>query len=167
MLDFNKLGLAVFDMDSTLITIECIDEIAALIGHKEQVSSITERAMRGELDFAQSLKQRVALLTGVTREQLRTIFEPIPYTPGAKALIAWLHQRGWKTAVVSGGFTWFTEQVQNELKLTFGQANILNWKDSKLTGQVDEPIVDAQTKAQCLLRWAMELGIPNHQTLAV
>lgn len=167
MLDFKKPGLAVFDMDSTLITIECIDEIAALIGHKEQVSAITERAMGGELDFSQSLKQRVALLSGVTRQQLQTIFNPIPYTPGARALITWLHEHGWKTAVVSGGFTWFTEQVQKDLGLTFACANTLSWNNDQLTGQVAEPIVDANTKAQCLARWVMALDIDINQTLAV
>ena len=127
MLDFNQPGLAVFDMDSTLITVECIDEIAALVGRKDEVAKITERAMRGELDFAQSLRQRVALLTGVSRQQLQQLFEPIPFTPGAEAFVQWLHQRGWQTALVSGGFTWFTEQVNQRLQLRFAHANSLCW----------------------------------------
>lgn len=167
MLNFRQPGLAVFDMDSTLITVECIDEIAALVGRKQEVSEVTERAMRGELDFAQSLKQRVALLEGVKKQALQHLFEPIPLTPGAEELINWLHSRGWKTAVVSGGFTWFTEQVKQKLQLHYAHANTLCWHDDQLTGVVSEPIVDAQAKADYLKLWAEELGLPIHQTLAI
>lgn len=167
MLDFSKPGLAIFDMDSTLISIECIDEIAALAHRKDEVSVITERAMRGELDFAESLKARVAVLKGVQRSQLAQLFAPIPFTQGAPELIQWLQQRGWKTAVVSGGFTWFTNQVQSSLKLNFSAANTLLWQDDVLTGEVAEPIVAAHTKAELLQQWAHEIGIPLSQTLAV
>ena len=167
MLDFNQPGLAVFDMDSTLISIECIDEIAALVGKKEEVSAVTERAMRGELDFAQSLTQRVALLEGISKAQLQQLFNPIPFTKGAEEFIAWLHQHGWKTAVVSGGFTWFTDQVKDKLQLSFAHSNRLSWKNNKLTGSVIPPIVDAQTKANYLKMWAEQLQIPTQQTLAV
>ncbi|WP_417667074.1 phosphoserine phosphatase SerB [Pseudidiomarina sp.] len=167
MLDFSKPGLAIFDMDSTLITIECIDEIAAIAGCKNEVSLITERAMRGELDFAESLKARVAALRGVRRAQLEQLFDPIPFTPGAQELLHWLHQKGWKTALVSGGFTWFAASVSKALKLDFCLANHLVWDNDMLTGDVDEPIVDARIKAECLERWASEANVPLHQTLAV
>ncbi|WP_417659895.1 phosphoserine phosphatase SerB [Pseudidiomarina sp.] len=167
MLDFSKPGLAIFDMDSTLITIECIDEIAAIAGCKREVSLITERAMRGELDFAESLKARVAKLRGVRRTQLEQLFDPIPFTPGAQELLYWLHQKGWKTALVSGGFTWFAAPVSQTLKFDFCLANRLVWDNDVLTGEVEEPIVDARIKAECLERWASEADIPMHQTLAV
>ncbi|RZQ55200.1 phosphoserine phosphatase SerB [Pseudidiomarina tainanensis] len=167
MPDFSKPGLVIFDMDSTLITIECIDEIAALAGCKDKVSAITERAMRGELDFAESLRARVAALAGVTAQQMNAIFEPIPLTPGAERLITWLQQHQWYVGLVSGGFTWFTEKVQQRLGLNFCHANTLIWNAEKLTGTVAEPIVDAQTKADCLVRWAAELGIESGQTIAI
>ncbi|GAB3298652.1 phosphoserine phosphatase SerB [Pseudidiomarina andamanensis] len=167
MPDFSKPGLVIFDMDSTLITIECIDEIAAHAGCKDEVSAITERAMRGELDFAQSLRERVAALTGVTARQMNAIFEPIPFTPGAEKLVNWLQQHQWQVGVVSGGFTWFTDKVQEHLGLNFFHANSLLWNADRLTGEVAEPIVDAQTKADCLVNWATELGIENSQTIAI
>lgn len=167
MLDFSKPGLAIFDMDSTLITIECIDEIAVIAGRKQEVSAITERAMQGELDFAESLKARVAALRGVRREQLQQLFEPIPFTPGAQELLHWLHKKGWETALVSGGFTWFAEAVSQSLKLDFCLANHLIWNNDVLTGEVEEPIIDAQTKAACLVQWARAIDVPIYQTLAV
>lgn len=165
--DFKRPGLAVFDMDSTLITIECIDELASLVGQKQRVSEITEQAMRGELDFSQSLVQRVALLKGITQQQLQQFFDPIPFTPGAESLVAWLHERGWVTAVVSGGFTWFTKQLQQRLRLHKAQANQLIWQHDQLTGDVERPIVDAQAKAEFLRLWANELDIPRSQTVAI
>lgn len=166
-LDFSKPGLALFDMDSTLITIECIDELAALVGKKQQVSEITERAMRGELDFASSLKERVAALAGVREDQLDALFKPIPLTEGAAELVAWLHSKGWKVGVVSGGFTWFTEQVKEQLNLDFARANVLVWQQQQLSGEVAEPIIDAQAKVSALHEWAQQLGIPLSQTLAI
>ncbi|PHR64669.1 phosphoserine phosphatase SerB [Pseudidiomarina marina] len=167
MPDFSKPGLVVFDMDSTLITIECIDEIAALAGCKDTVSAITESAMRGELDFSESLRARVAALTGVTAKQLSTLFEPIPFTPGAEDLVRWLQQHHWHVGLVSGGFTWFTDKVQEQLSLRFCRANTLLWNADRLTGEVAEPIVDAKTKAECLVNWANELGIDKRQTIAI
>ncbi len=167
MLDFSQPGLAVFDMDSTLIRIECIDEIAALAGCKPQVAAITEAAMRGEVDFSASLQQRVALLQGVEEATLVSIFSPPPLTPGAAELVHWFHQRGWKTAVVSGGFTWFAEQLKQTIDLDAAAANQLEIVNGRLTGRVIAPIIDAQAKADHLIRLAKHWGIPLANTLAV
>ncbi|CAI8152680.1 MAG: Phosphoserine phosphatase [Pseudidiomarina mangrovi] len=167
MIDFSQPGLAVFDMDSTLITIECIDEIAERGHCKPQVAAITEAAMRGELDFAASLRQRVALLRGVKEQCLAEIFSPLPLTPGAVELMAWLRQRGWRTALVSGGFTWFAEQLQHYLQLDHAVANRLEIRDGELTGEVLAPIIDAEAKAQQLKQLAAQWQIPLHNTIAV
>lgn len=167
MIDFSRPGLAVFDMDSTLIEIECIDEIAALAGCKSQVSAITTAAMRGELDFASSLQQRVALLKGVDEALLASLFSPVPLTQGAAELIQWLRGHGWKTAVVSGGFTWFAEQLKPLLQLDAVVANRLDIEHGRLTGRLIPPIIDARSKADQLLRWCQQWGISPHNTLAV
>lgn len=167
MLDFSQPGLAVFDMDSTLIRIECIDEIAALAGCKQQVEEITAAAMRGELDFAASLQQRVALLAGVEEHTLASIFSPLPLTHGAQGLLLWLRQRGWKTALVSGGFSWFADQLKQHLQLDAAIANQLEIRDGRLSGRVIAPIIDAQAKAEQLHRLAKQWGIALSNTLAV
>ncbi|MEX1221459.1 MAG: phosphoserine phosphatase SerB [Idiomarina sp.] len=167
MVNLHKPGLVVFDMDSTLITIECIDEIAALAGRKPEVSAITAAAMRGEIDFGQSLLQRVAVLKDVPEKALTQLFEPIPFTVGARELVRWFQLLGWKTAVISGGFTWFAEQVQHELGLDAAVANILEVENSTLTGVVVPPIVDAQAKASHLVRLAEQWAIPANQVIAV
>ncbi len=167
MVNFDKPGLALFDMDSTLITIECIDEIAALVGRKNEVAAITAAAMEGQLDFAQSLRERVLALEGVERDAFEQLFNPIPLTAGAAGLIKWLQQRGWKTALVSGGFTWFAERVQNELQLDVAIANQLQWQNERLTGYVEEPIVDAQYKANMVTELAQKFGIDADNTIAI
>ncbi|RUO57325.1 phosphoserine phosphatase SerB [Pseudidiomarina insulisalsae] len=167
MLNLQRPGLVVFDMDSTLITIECIDELAALVGKKDQVSVVTEAAMRGELDFAQSLRARVELLAGVKQQQLAQLFQPIPLSQGARQLVQWLHDKGWYAAVVSGGFTWFTEQLAREINLDAQQANRLLWHNAMLTGEVAEPIVDAASKARFLQELAQRWSIPLANTVAV
>ena len=167
MVNLSQPGSVVFDMDSTLITIECIDELAALVDRKAEVAAITAAAMRGELDFAASLKQRVAVLAGVERDRLAQLFQPIPLTPGAAELVAWFRQRGWYTAVVSGGFTWFTEQLAAAIGLHQHCANSLLWKGDRLTGEVAEPIVDGQRKAMQLRAWAEHYQLPLTQTIAV
>jgi phosphoserine phosphatase len=167
MVDLSKPGLVLFDMDSTLITIECIDEIAALAGRKTEVAAITTAAMEGKLDFAASLRERVRALEGVDRQQFEQLFNPIPFTPGAAELIQWFRQQGWKTALVSGGFTWFAERVKNELQLDIAIANELIWQQDRLTGYVQEPIVDAQYKANMVIELARQFGIEENNTIAV
>ena len=127
--------LVAMDMDSTLITIECIDEIADMQGLKAQVSAITEAAMRGELDFSASLRQRVALLEGLDASALERVYdERLRLSPGAEAMLAGVQAAGLKTLLVSGGFTFFSERIRNRLKLDFGRANMLDVHDGHLTG---------------------------------
>ncbi|WP_258808499.1 phosphoserine phosphatase SerB [Pseudidiomarina sp. CB1] len=167
MPNLQQPGLVVFDMDSTLITIECIDELAALVGKKPEVSAITAAAMRGELDFAESLRARVALLRGVQEQQLETLFQPIPLSLGAAELLTWFHAQGWYTAVVSGGFTWFTERLAATIELDAHHANALQWAGGQLTGTVAEPIVDGASKARYLIELAQQWSIPLSNTIAV
>ena len=160
-------GLIVFDMDSTLIHIECIDEIARLNNRYTKVSAITEAAMRGEIDFTESLTQRVACLEGIKESNLESLFSPIPFNPGAKELIQALQAAGWKTALVSGGFTWFANRVQAALNLDAVVANQLEVADGCLTGKVLGDIVDAQVKAAQLQQLAGHWNIPADRTVAV
>ena len=161
-------GLLFMDMDSTLIQCECIDEIADFLGIKPQVAAITERAMRGELDFAASLTERVQLLAGLEESVLDRVYaERIRLTPGAEELIATLKAHGWKVGVVSGGFTWFTRRLQARLGLDYALANELEIHDGRLTGGIKGAIVDAQAKKQALLSQAAAWSIPLEQTVAV
>jgi len=156
------------DMDSTLIQCECIDEIAGFLGIKAQISEITERAMRGELDFAASLTERVQLLSGLDAGVLDQVYEQcIELTDGAETLIAALKQHGWKVGLVSGGFTYFTDKLEHRLGLDFTRSNVLEIKDGKLTGGIIGDIVDAQTKRCCLLEQAEIYCIPISQTVAM
>ncbi|HET8816903.1 MAG TPA: phosphoserine phosphatase SerB [Pseudidiomarina sp.] len=167
MLDFSQPGLAVFDMDSTLITIECIDEIAALVSRKPEIAAITEAAMRGELDFVASLRQRVAALAGIGESQFQRLFDPIPLTPGASALCQWLQEQHWRIVIASGGFTWFAERLQKQLNIDAVCANELEWQQGQLTGRVVEPVVDAERKAEALRDYASRWEIPLTNTLAI
>ncbi|MCK7460424.1 phosphoserine phosphatase SerB [Idiomarina aminovorans] len=160
-------GLIVFDMDSTLIHIECIDEIARLNNRYTKVSAITEAAMRGGIDFGESLQQRVACLKGVEESDLEKLFDPIPFNSGAAELIQTLKAAGWKTALVSGGFTWFADRVQQELNLDAVVANTLEVANGYLTGKVLGEIVDAKVKAQQLKVLAEKWQIPASRTVAV
>lgn len=163
-----KMGLCVMDMDSTLIAIECIDEIADMMGLKPQVADITEAAMRGELDFAASLRKRVALLKGLPESALqRVIEERLTFNPGAQDWINTCKQHGIKTMVVSGGFTFFADYVKNTLGLDYAVSNTLEIIDGKLTGQIVGEIVDAQRKADELLRLRDALGLTASQTIAI
>jgi len=156
------------DMDSTLIQCECIDEIADFMGIKREISCITESAMRGELDFASSLSQRVQLLAGLDESVLHEVYqERIALTDGAETLINTLHQAKWKIGLVSGGFDFFTERLKKRLRLDFTQANQLEVIQGKLTGRIMGNIVDADCKRRCLLAQASTYGIAMQQTVAV
>lgn len=167
-MDFDELGLIVSDMDSTLITIECIDEIAACAGLKERVAEITERAMRGELDFEQSLRSRVALLAGLNERVLAEVYENVlRLSPGAEFLLDECKAHGVKFMLVSGGFTFFTERLQQRLGFEYQHANILEIENGKLTGRLKGRIIDAQAKADLLREYRDRLGLQPHQVLAM
>jgi phosphoserine phosphatase len=164
----SQYGLCVMDMDSTLISIECIDEIADMMGIKPEISAITEAAMRGELDFAASLRKRVALLKGLPETALqRVIEERLQFNPGAKAWVDACKANGIKTMVVSGGFTFFANYVQTTLGLDYAVSNTLEIIDSKLTGNIVGAVVDAQRKADELVKLRDTLGLQAHQTIAI
>ena len=161
-------GLVVMDMDSTLITIECIDEIADMQGLKPRVAAITEAAMRGEIDFAESLRRRVALLKGLDEHALQRVYdERLQLSPGAEILLARLKEHGIRTLLVSGGFVFFTERIKARLGLDFTHANTLEIVDSKLTGRVLGKIFDAQGKADWLVKIREELGLRPEQVIAM
>jgi phosphoserine phosphatase len=161
--------LAAFDMDSTLITIECIDEIADYIGKKAEVAAITEAAMRGEItDYKESLRRRVALLKGLSVDALQRVYdERLQLTSGAEKLIEFLQFSGLKVLLVSGGFTFFTEKLKHRLKLDFAKSNELEVVDGKLTGQLVGNIVDADEKRNTVLATCKSLGISGEQVIAV
>jgi phosphoserine phosphatase len=161
-------GLVVMDMDSTLISIECIDEIADMQGLKPQVAAITEEAMRGEIDFAESLRRRVALLEGLEEGALQRVYdERLRLNPGAEIMLAALQQRGIRTLLVSGGFLFFTERLKPRLGLDYTHANTLEIIDGKLTGRVLGEILDAQGKADWLIRIRDQLGLKPEQVIAM
>ncbi len=161
-------GLLVMDMDSTLISIECIDEIADMQGLKPQVAAITESAMRGEIDFAESLRRRVTLLEGLEESALQRVYdERLRLNPGAEKMLAELKKHGIKTLLVSGGFVFFTERLKARLGLDFTRANTLEIANGKLTGKVLGRIVDAQGKAESLAHVRDELGLKPGQVIAM
>ncbi len=161
-------GLLVMDMDSTLISIECIDEIADMQGIKPQVAEITEAAMRGEIDFAESLRRRVALLEGLDESALQRVYdERLQLNPGAETMLAAMKQHGIKTLLVSGGFVFFTDRLKSRLGLDHTHANTLEIVNGKLTGKVLGDIVDAQGKADWLNRVREELGLKREQVIAM
>ena len=149
--DLSAPGLVVFDMDSTAIQIECIDEIAKLAGVGEEVAEVTERAMQGELDFEQSLRQRVGKLKGADEAILEQVRSQLPFMPDFEALIATFKALGWKTVIASGGFTYFSDFIKDKVGLDFAQSNQLEIVDGKLTGEVLGDVVSAQTKADILV----------------
>lgn len=160
-------GLLVMDMDSTAIKIECIDEIAKLAGVGAEVAAVTARAMNGELDFAQSLRQRVATLAGAPETVLQQVLAALPLMPGLEALVSTLQQQHWQVAIASGGFTYFTDALQQRLQLTATVANQLQIIDGKLTGEVLGEVVDAARKAEVVQQLAAEYGIAQQQTVAI
>ena len=166
--ELGEFKLVAMDMDSTLITIECIDEIADMQGLKPQVAAITEAAMRGELDFAASLKQRVALLEGLDASALQRVYdERLQLSPGAEKMLAAVQAAGLKTLLVSGGFTFFTERLKQRLGLDYTHANELEIIDGKLTGKVLGGIVDAEEKQRTVERVCAEMGIAPSQAIVM
>ncbi|MCK9109898.1 phosphoserine phosphatase [Haemophilus influenzae] len=170
-LDFSpklsQAGLLVMDMDSTAIQIECIDEIAKLAGVGELVSAITESAMRGELDFEQSLRRRVGTLKGASESILQQVRENLPLMSGLIETIQTLQKYGWKTAIASGGFTYFADYLKALLQLDFAASNQFDIEDGKLTGLVKGDVVDAQYKAKTLQRLLEEYGIDSQHSIAI
>ncbi|WP_374040127.1 phosphoserine phosphatase SerB [Massilia sp. IC2-477] len=160
--------LVAMDMDSTLITIECIDEIADMQGLKPQVAEITEAAMRGELDFAASLTRRVALLEGLDATALQRVYEErLRISMGGEAMLQAVQAAGLKTLLVSGGFTFFTDRLKERLSLDFTHANTLEVADGKLTGRVLGGIVDAEEKMRTVQRVCAQLGIDPRQAIVM
>jgi phosphoserine phosphatase len=155
--DFAVLAM---DMDSTLITIECIDEIADMQGLKPQVAKITEAAMRGELEFRESLTRRVALLAGLDASALQRVYdERLQLSPGAEKMLAAVQAAGLKTLLVSGGFTFFTDRMKARLRLDAARSNRLEIVDGKLTGRIEGEIVDADEKMRAVQRMCSEIGV--------
>ncbi|MFJ9366543.1 phosphoserine phosphatase SerB [Nocardia sp. NPDC101769] len=159
--------LIVFDVDSTLIQGEVIEMLAAHAGVEEEVRKVTEAAMRGEIDFSESLRQRVATLAGLDASVIDEVAERIELTPGARTTIRTLRRLGFRCGVVSGGFRQVIEPLAHELELDFVQANTLEIRDGKLTGAVVGEIVDREAKAVALRRFAAETGVAMDQTVAV
>lgn len=159
--------LIVMDMDSTLIQIEVIDELAKLAGVGEQVERITEKAMLGEMDYDQSLKERVALLKGLSESELKRLAENIPLTPGAEVLIRTARKLGYKIALISGGFSYFGDILKEKLGLHYVYSNLLEVKDGLVTGNVVGEIVNAQKKADLLELIAKEESIPLESVIAI
>jgi phosphoserine phosphatase len=160
--------LLVADMDSTMITIECIDELADYAGIKAEIAEVTERAMRGELDFEAALDARVALLAGLGAEMIDRCYEErVRLMPGAVALVRTMRANGARAVLVSGGFTVFADRVAAAIGFDRALSNVLEVADGKLAGRVSRPIVDAETKRRTLLAEQEALGLAAHETLAV
>lgn len=163
--DFRLLAM---DMDSTLITIECIDEIADMQGLKPQVAEITEAAMRGEIEFRESLTRRVALLKGLDAAALQRVYdERLKLSPGAEKMLQAVKAAGLKTLLVSGGFTFFTDRIKERLGLDYAHSNRLEIEDGKLTGRVIGGIVDAEEKKNTVLRVCREIGASPAQAIVM
>ncbi|MDR3500463.1 MAG: phosphoserine phosphatase SerB [Parvibaculum sp.] len=160
--------LLVADMDSTIIQQECIDELAAELGLRQEIAGITERAMRGEIAFEPALRERVGLLKGLPLASLEKVYrERITETPGGRALVHTMREHGHACALVSGGFTYFTERVAHAVGFNTHQANRLIFVDGRLTGGVAEPILGREAKIEALVRLRDELGLAHHETMAV
>jgi phosphoserine phosphatase len=161
-------ALLAMDMDSTLISIECIDEIADFAGRKAEVASVTAAAMRGEIDWPESLRRRVAALEGLDEGALEGVYrDRLRFNPGAEKLIAAARRCGVKTLLVSGGFTYFTDRVREKLQLDYAYSNVLGVEAGKLSGRVTGPLVDASGKAAHVARLKRSLGIPREKVMAI
>ena len=165
--DMHKPGLAVFDMDSTLIQLESIDAIAEAAGHGEAVAAITERAMQGELDFVEALNERVKMLQGVPEELIFKMSDNLPYTEGADDLMRFLRKFRWRIAIVSGGFTWFADMAAMRWGADYVACNVLEVANGKLTGKLLGPIIDGQAKADALKALMRQYSLPREQVIAV
>ena len=159
--------LVVFDVDSTLINDEAIELLAERAGKRAEVAEVTERAMRGELDFEASLRQRVLTLKGLDEAVLGEVSQQLSPTKGARQLIEAIHARGGKAAAVSGGFIQLLAPVKEKLNFDLERANTLEVLDGKLTGQVIGKVIDRAAKAEALFEWANDLGLSKDQTIAV
>ncbi len=172
-LSLKDFGLIAFDMDSTLINIECVDEIAAAAGRKDEVAAITEAAMRGEItDYKESLRQRVALLKGVTVAHMQQVYDQrLQLNPGAAQLVAACQAAGLKVLLVSGGFTFFTDRIRDRLGIDWTRSNVLEVEEGVLTGRmVDQPwgdICDGEEKRKMLRETCAKLGISPKQAIAM
>ncbi|MEN9774169.1 MAG: hypothetical protein RL322_1239 [Pseudomonadota bacterium] len=168
-LRLSHFRLAAFDMDSTLITIECVDELADFAGRKAEVAAITEAAMRGELaDYDDSLRRRVALLEGLPVSVLQRVWdERLRLSPGVERLLPALRSAGLKILLVSGGFTWFTERLSARLQIDFNRANALATRGGYLTGALQGEIVNAEAKRQTLLDTCAHIGCRPDQAIAI
>ena len=161
-------GLLAMDMDSTLICIECIDEIADFAGRKAEVAAVTASAMRGEIDWPESLRRRVAALEGLEESALGRVYaERLRFNPGAEKLIAAARRANVKTLLVSGGFTYFTDRVRDKLRLDYAYSNLLVVEEGKLAGTTTGPLVDAAGKAAHVARLKRELGLSTERVLAI
>ena len=159
--------LLVADMESTIIEQECLDELADHIGLRDRISEITARAMRGEIAFEEALKERVGLLKGLDADVLQKLYDRITLVPGARELVATMRKNGAYCALVSGGFTFFTERIAKRLGFDTHQANRLAIVDGKLAGTVASPILGREAKLAALKRLTQELGLDPQETLAV
>lgn len=168
-LTLGDFRLAVFDMDSTLITIECVDEIADFAGRKAEVAAITEAAMRGEIaDYDDSLRRRVGLLAGLPEQALEQVWqERVTLSPGAEALLQGLQRSGLRTLLVSGGFTFFTERLRRRLGLDWARSNLLEIDEGRLTGRLIGPIVNASLKKRIVEQVCGLMGISPLQAIVV
>ena len=165
---FGDFRLLAMDMDSTLISIECIDEIADFAGRKAEVAAVTESAMRGEIDWPESLRQRVKCLAGLDAGSLARVYdERLRFNRGAEKLLAAAKRHGVKTLLVSGGFTYFTDRVRGELGFDHAYSNTLDVDGTKLAGTVSGPLVDAAGKAAHVARLKRELGLAREQVIAI
>jgi len=165
---FADLRLLAMDMDSTLITIECVDELGSYLNRKTEIAAITERAMRGEIDYPESLRQRVALLAGLEERALQDVYdERLRLSPGAETLIERCKRHGVKLLLVSGGFTFFTSRLQRRLGIDDTISNVLEVANGRLTGKVLGAIVDADAKAAKFRQFAQRLGAGKAQTAAI
>ena len=163
----NQPGLLMMDMDSTTIEIECIDEIAALAGVGEEIAAVTELAMQGQLDFSESLHQRVGKLANAPEKILADVAKNLPLMTGLESLVSALKEHQWRVAIASGGFTYFADHLAEILQLDAAFANVLEIENNTLTGKVLGEVIDAQAKAECLTQLQSEYNIASTQTVAM